>query len=161
MGEGPVTHETYLRRALELARTHSLGGTNGPFGAVVVRDGQIVGEGWNRVVETSDPTAHAEVLAVREAARTLGTHDLSQCVLYSSCEPCPMCLSAIYWAHIREIHFAASKEDAAAAGFHDARILAELGVEWEQRSLPSHRALAREGAEVLREWVRNPRRIPY
>jgi guanine deaminase len=156
-----VAHDAFLRRALELALTHSRRGMNGPFGAVVVRDGEIVGEGWNRVVETSDPTAHAEILAIREAARTLGTHDLSDCILYASCEPCPMCLSAIYWAHIREIHFAASKEDASAAGFDDGRILRELGLGWEQRSLPSHRALAREGTEVLEAWVRNPRRIPY
>jgi guanine deaminase len=156
-----VTHETYLRRALELARTHSQSGVNGPFGAVVVRNGQLVGEGWNRVVETSDPTAHAEILAIREAATTLGTHELADCTLYASCEPCPMCLSAIYWAHIREVHFAASKEDAAAAGFDDARILSELEEGREGRSIPAHQALAREGAEVLREWVRNPRRIPY
>jgi guanine deaminase len=156
-----VAHDAFLRRALDLARTHSRGGMNGPFGAVVVREGEIVGEGWNRVVETSDPTAHAEILAIRDAARTLGTHDLSDCILYASCEPCPMCLSAIYWAHVREIHFAASKEDASDAGFDDARILRELGLGWEQRELPSHRALAREGAEVLEAWVRNPRRMPY
>jgi len=134
---------------------------NGPFGAVVVREGQLVGEGWNRVVETSDPTAHAEILAIRDAARTLGTHDLSDCILYASCEPCPMCLSAIYWAHIREIHFAASKEDASAAGFDDALILSELEKGWEGRSLPAHQALVREGAEVLREWMQNPRKVQY
>ena len=156
-----MVHDAFLRRALDLARTHSRGGMNGPFGAVVVREGQLVGEGWNRVVETSDPTAHAEILAIRDAARTLGTHDLSDCILYASCEPCPMCLSAIYWAHIREIHFAASKEDASAAGFDDALILSELEKGWEGRSLPAHQALVREGAEVLREWMQNPRKVQY
>ncbi len=156
-----MTHETFLSRALELARTHSRSGVNGPFGAVVVRGGEIVGEGWNRVVETSDPTAHAEILAIREAARTLGLHDLSGSVIYSSCEPCPMCLSAIYWAHIQELHFAATQIDAAAAGFDDALILSELAKGWEERSVPAHQALAREGAEVLEEWTRNPRRVPY
>jgi guanine deaminase len=156
-----VTHETFLRRALDLARVHSHEGINGPFAAVVVHDGEIVGEGWNRVVELSDPTAHAEILAIRKAAASLGTHDLSDCVLYSSCEPCPMCLSAIYWARIREIHFAASKEDAAAAGFDDAMILSELAKARENRRIPAYQDLAREGAAILEGWSRNPQRIPY
>jgi len=156
-----MNHRTFLSRALELARTHSLSGVNGPFGAVVVRGGEIVGEGWNRVVETSDPTAHAEILAIRAAAGVLGTHDLSECALYSSCEPCPMCLAAIYWARIREVRFAASKEDAARAGFDDSRILLELEKGWEAREITAHLDLEREGAEVLEEWTRNPRKVPY
>ena len=156
-----MTHDAFLRRALHLARTHSRSGLNGPFGAVVVHDGEMVGEGWNRVVETPDPTAHAEILALREAAETLGTHDLTGCVLYSSCEPCPMCLSAIYWARIREIHFAASKEDAAAAGFDDTLIQSELEKGWVDRNILARQAMAHEGAELLGEWARNPRRVPY
>jgi guanine deaminase len=156
-----VIHETHLRKALELARTHSRSGVNGPFGAVVARGEEMLGEGWNRVVETSDPTAHAEILAIREAARTLGTQDLSDCILYASCEPCPMCLSAIYWARIREIHFAASKEDAAAAGFDDTLILSELEKGWANRRILAHQAMATEGAAVLQEWLRNPLKVPY
>jgi guanine deaminase len=156
-----MTHDAFLRRALELARTRSRDGLNGPFGAVVVCGGKIVGEGWNRVVEASDPTAHAEILAIRDAARTLGSHDLSRCALYASCEPCPMCLSAIYWARIPEIHFAASKEDAAAAGFDDTLILSELEKGWGARNIVARQALSREGGEVLEEWARNPRKVPY
>lgn len=156
-----MIHETHLQKALELARTHSRSGVNGPFGAVVARGEEMLGEGWNRVVETSDPTAHAEILAIREAARTLGTQDLSDCILYASCEPCPMCLSAIYWARIREIHFAASKEDAAASGFDDTLILSELQKGWTNRRILAHQAMATEGAAVLQEWLRNPLKVPY
>ncbi len=156
-----MSHEKFLRSAVELARTHSAGGRNGPFGALVVKGGKIVGEGWNRVVEISDPTAHAEVLAIRDACARLGTHDLSGCVLYASCEPCPMCLSAAYWARIQEIHFAAGKEDAAAIGFDDSRILEELGRDWANRDIESQQSLREEGRAVLRDWAANPDRVPY
>ncbi len=156
-----MSHEMLLRRALELARVHGEDGAHGPFGAVVAREGEILGEGWNQVVANADPTAHAEILALREAARRAGSHNLSGCVLYSSCEPCPMCLAAVYWARIREIHFAASKEDAAAAGFDDSRILEELGKAWEGREVRAHQALAPEGREVLGAWAADPRRVRY
>jgi tRNA(Arg) A34 adenosine deaminase TadA len=156
-----MKHETYLRRALELARIHSAPGTCGPFGAVVVRDGQILGEGWNRVAETRDPTAHAEVLAIREAAGRMSTHDLSGCALYASCEPCPMCLSAVYWARIGAVYYAASARDAAAAGFDDSRIQEELALSWEGRTVRAVRLLEEEGRNVLRAWAANPLRVLY
>ncbi len=151
----------HLRRAIELARSHSQKGEGGPFGAVVVRDCEVVGEGWNRVVEKHDPTAHAEVLAIRDAAGALDTHVLDDCTIYCSCEPCPMCLSAIYWARIPRIVFAASGEDARAAGFDDTSIASEVTQKWEARTVNAKQALAQEGREVLENWIRNPDRVEY
>lgn len=150
-----------LRVAIDLAGARSKDGRNGPFGAVLVLEGEVVGQGWNRVVEDRDPTAHAEVVAIREAARRLGTHDLSGATLYASCEPCPMCLSAIYWARIRRVVFAASGEDAAAAGFDDAWILEELGKDWEMREVEGIQELREEGRRVLEAWQKNPERMEY
>lgn len=107
----------------------------GPFGAIVVRDGKIVGEGVNRVTRNNDPTAHAEVVAIRDACEKLGTFQLEGCAIYTSCEPCPMCLGAIYWARPAKVYFAASKEDAAEAGFDDAFIYKELELPFSKRSL--------------------------
>lgn len=159
--ERAVSHETFLRRAIQLAETHSADGRNGPFGSVVVKDGEVVGEGWNQVVENSDPTAHAEVMAIRDAGKLLGAHDLTGCTIYASCEPCPMCLSAIYWARIGTVVFSASAEDAAAAGFDDTRILEELGRGWVERSLEGTQALREDGRRVLKGWAENPRKTPY
>ncbi len=153
--------EALLAEALALAEAGATTGDHGPFGAVVARSGVIVGRGWNRVVELRDPTAHAEILAIRDAAARLGTPVLADCTLYSSCEPCPMCLSALYWARIRQVIFAAGREDANAAGFADVRILKEIGRRWEDREMASGRALEEEGRAVLRAWTRNPKRIPY
>ncbi len=150
-----------LREAIRLAGLHSSSGHNGPFGAVVARGGEVVGEGWNRVVELGDPTAHAEMLALRDAARRLGTHVLDDCVLYSSCEPCPMCLAAAYWARIPRVVFAASKEDAARAGFDDADIYGELAVSWERRSTAGEQLLEAEGRAVLEDWRENRRKQEY
>lgn len=152
---------TFLRQALELARKGSVTGDAGPFGAVVVRDGKVVGEGWNQVVELRDPTAHAEVLAIRDAAKRSGTHVLDDCTIYSSCEPCPMCFSAIYWARIPRVVFASSGKDARAVGFDDTLIAEELSLDWAQRNLQSRQALEEEGKAVLEAWARNPNRIQY
>lgn len=156
-----MSHEGHLREAIRLAATASAKGRQGPFGARVVLSGKVVGEGWNRVVDLADPTAHAEIMAIRDACRRLGTHDLSGAILYSSCEPCPMCLAAVHWARLSEVHFAASAEDAAAAGFHDLFILGELGKRWEERGIQGTQALREEGKRVLEEWSRNPHRTPY
>ncbi len=153
--------QDHLKRALWLAREHSRSGHAGPFGAVVTRGGEIVGEGWNRVVETNDPTAHAEILAIRNAGVRLGTHVLEDCVLYCSCEPCPMCLSTIYWARIPRVVFAASAEDAKSAGFDDTLIAGELGLDWEGRVVEGVRLLEEEGKKVLQSWAENPHRIGY
>jgi len=150
-----------LREAINLARLRSATGHNGPFGAVVARGGEVVGEGWNRVVELGDPTAHAEMMALRDAAARLGTHVLEECVLYSSCEPCPMCLAAAYWARVPRVVFAASKEDAARAGFDDADIYRELATPWGGRRTAGERLLAAEGRAVLEAWRENRRKRDY
>ena len=156
-----MTDLTFLKQAIELARARSAAGESGPFGAVIVRNGMLVGEGWNQVVEHQDPTAHAEVLAIRNASKRLGTHVLDDCTIFCSCEPCPMCLSAIYWARIPRVVYAGSGEDARVAGFDDTLIARELNTDWKDRSLQSRQALRDEGWKVLEEWVRDPDRKPY
>ena len=156
-----MNNEALLREAIRLAASHSADGRNGPFGSVIARDGEIVGMGWNQVVEAGDPTAHAEIIAVRAACRRLGTHDLSECTIYCSCEPCPMCLSAIYWARIPRVVYAATQEDARAAGFADVDIRGQLAMDWSERSVQSVQMPTDGGAEVLRNWHRNSDRITY
>ena len=146
-------HDTFLRRAIDLARTSAASLAGGPFGAVIVHDGEIIAEGTNRVTSTNDPTAHAEVVAIREACSRLGSFRLDGCILYASCEPCPMCLGAIYWAHIERIHYAATRDDAAAAGFDDSLIYRELAVEPGERSIAMVRGLEEEGTEPFRVWM--------
>ena len=151
----------HLRRALRLADEHMRAGHGGPFGAVVVRNGVVLGEGWNQVTTAGDPTAHAEVVAIREACRACGDHRLTGAVLYASCEPCPMCLAAAWWARIGRIVFAGSRADAAAAGFDDAGIYAEIGRDLAARHLPVCRLLPDEGAAVVRSWLGFVGRMPY
>ncbi len=151
----------YLQHAIELARHHSRSGVNGPFGALVVSHGQIVGEGWNRVVEKNDPTAHAEIVAIRAACRQLASFDLPQAVLYASCEPCPMCMAAIYWARIPKVVYACSRDDAADIGFDDARIYDQIAQPPQDRQIEMIQSLAQEGRDVFAQWCRNPRRIMY
>jgi guanine deaminase len=151
----------FLREAIRLSRTRMRQGRGGPFGAVVARDGVIVARGWNAVTSSLDPTAHAEVLAIRRACRTLGTFSLGGCVLYSSCEPCPMCLAAVYWARVDRLVFAATRDDAARAGFDDARIYRELPLDPDARSLHADRLLRTEAVAVLEEWLAQPDRIQY
>ena len=151
----------FLKEAIQLAEANSADGTGGPFGAIIVRAGQVVGRGQNQVVENRDPTAHAEVMAIRNASWALGTHLLEGCTIYCSCEPCPMCLSAIYWAHVSRIVYAATSDDARAAGFDDSRIRDELRVSWPERSVSVMRALPEEGARVFELWKRNPNKVPY
>lgn len=150
-----------LLHAIALAERHCADGAHGPFGAVVARDGVVLGEGWNRVVELADPTAHAEVLAIRAAGARLGTHVLEGCTLYASCEPCPLCLAAAYWARISRVVFAASRADAEAAGFDDLRIYDEMPLPWDERQMRGEQLLAGEGRAVLAGWLANPRRIAY
>lgn len=151
----------FLRRAIALATENVLQGKGGPFGAVIVRDGEIIGEGTNSVTATNDPTAHAEVIAIRTAARALGTFDLSGCELYTSCEPCPMCLAATYWARISAIYYAANATDAAKAGFDDAFLYNELRKDHASRALPSRQLLADEAWASFKAWVESPNKIEY
>lgn len=144
--------EKFLQRAIELSRQgmHNLKG--GPFGCVIVKNGQIVGEGSNEVLSSSDPTAHAEVVAIRNACKNLGTFQLTGCDVYSSCEPCPMCLGAIYWARPQRVIFANTKGDAAAINFDDQFIYNEIEKEAFQRSIPFIHMPKQEALEVFREW---------
>ncbi|WP_430397208.1 nucleoside deaminase [Ferrovibrio sp.] len=154
-------HAAFMRRAIALSREHMQAGHGGPFGAVVVMDGRIIGEGWNRVTGTNDPTAHAEVVAIREACKTLGRFDLRGATLYTSCEPCPMCLSAAYWARIDWLYYANTQDDAAAIDFDDAFLYRELALPMEQRSLPCSPLLRDEALTVFNEWRDKPDKVPY
>ena len=157
----PAADRTFLREAIALARAGAAAGTGGPFGAVVVHEGRIVGRGQNRVTSTNDPTAHAEVVALREVCVALGRFHLPSATLYTSCEPCPMCLAAAYWAHIERIVFACTHDDAAAIGFADAFLYRELAAPPAARRLPLVPLLREEGVSVFREWAENPRHVLY
>ena len=151
----------FMRRAIELSRQAVRRGDGGPFGAVVVRGGRVVGEGWNRVVGTNDPTAHGEVVAIRDACRALGTFALAGCDLYTSSEPCPMCLSAIYWARLARVFYGNTVADAAAIGFDDTVILDELRKPPAARLIPAARFLAEEAVAAFREFAANPAHVRY
>ena len=163
----PNVHESaeldtpLLREAIRLSRTRMREGRGGPFGAVVARDGVIVARGWNAVTSSLDPTAHAEVVAIRRACRKLGSFSLAGCVLYASCEPCPMCLAAAYWSRVDRLVYAATREDAAVAGFDDAFIYDEVPLVPEARSLHTDHLLRAEAAAVFVEWLAKPDRVPY
>jgi guanine deaminase len=151
----------FMRQAISLARDAMRDGRGGPFGAVVVKSGRLVSSGGNCVVRGRDPTAHAEVVAIRQACASLGTHSLAGCVMFSSCEPCPMCLGAVYWARIERLWYAAPREDAARAGFDDALILGELVKPLDQRSMSMTQRLRREAVSVLDEWSVHPDKVRY
>lgn len=153
--------EQFLARAIELAKQGSESGEGGPFGAVIVRDGKIIAEGWNRVVASHDPTAHAEIGAIRSACTGLGHFHLHGCTLYASSEPCPMCLSAAYWARIERIVFANSRAEAAAIGFCDDELYSELNRHFSARSIVMEHHPLPGALEPLELWVANPCRIPY
>ena len=145
--------ESFLERAIEVGRQAMLQGKGGPFGAVIARGDEWIAEGSNEVTSALDPTAHAEVVAIRAACRTLGHHSLSGCQIYASCEPCPMCLGAIYWARGDALYFAASREDAQAIGFDDARIYEELVRPAGERTLPTRQALREEARAMMQGWL--------
>jgi guanine deaminase len=151
----------FMRRAIELARNGVEDDQGGPFGCVIARDGQIVGEGCNAVTSTNDPTAHAEVVAIRAACRNLNAFQLDGCVVYTSCEPCPMCLGAIYWARPSAIYFAGTREDAAAAGFDDELFYDELERPNELRQLKMQGLLREEAQEVFEAWNQKLDKIKY
>jgi len=156
-----MSEEQFMRRAIALAQEGMDRGRGGPFGAVVVKAGRLVGEGQNRVTSTNDPTAHAEVVAIRAACAALGTFDLAGCEIYASCEPCPMCLAAIYWARLDRIWFASGREDAAHIGFDDALIYREVALPPEARSLPMRRLLAEEAGAPFAAWLAKADRVRY
>ena len=151
----------FLRRAIALATQNVASGKGGPFGAVIVRDGRIAGEGANSVTTTSDPTAHAEVNAIRAAAKALGTFMLAGCELYTSCEPCPMCLAAAYWARVDAVYYGACAADAARAGFDDAFLYAELRKDTAERELRATQLLGDEAWASFAAWIASPNKIEY
>ena len=151
----------FLTRSFQLAKQHMEAGCGGPFGAVIVQAGQIVSEGWNQVTSSNDPTAHAEIMAIRSAASCLGRFSLAGCTLYTSCEPCPMCLAAAYWARMDRVVYAATRQDAAAIGFDDDAIYRELALPASKRSLPLQQMLHAEGVQVFDAWRDKANKTPY
>jgi len=157
----PDSEDDLMRRAIALSRQGMEGAAGGPFGAVVALDGAVIAEGWNQVTSTNDPTAHAEIVAIRRACAALGRFDLRGAVLYTSCEPCPMCLAATYWARLDAVVFGNAREDAAAIGFDDQVLYDEVAKPIEARSLPMRRLLRAEALTVFAEWASKPDKQPY
>lgn len=148
-------------KAIELSREHMNLGHGGPFGAVIVKNGRIISEGWNRVATTNDPTAHAEVDAIRKACQILNTFELKDCEIYSSCEPCPMCLAAIYWSRIGCIYFANTREDAAKINFDDEFLYNEISRSIKERKIPTNQIHHTEAIKVFEEWKNKIDKIQY
>lgn len=151
----------FMDRAIDLSRIQMRTGRGGPFGAVIVKGGRIVAEGYNEVIARSDPTAHAEMMAIRKAGSRLRGFHLHGCEIYVSCEPCPMCLAAIYWARIEKIYFANTAEDAGEIGFDDEFIYRELEMQRSDRRIPSHQLMRDQALAVFREWHSLADRIEY
>lgn len=153
--------DKYVRRAIALASRNAVSGRGGPFAAVIVQGDEVIAEAVNQVVESKDPTAHAEIAAIREACKKLDRFDLRGCSIHTSCEPCPMCLAAIYWARLDLILYAATREDAARAGFDDSLLYDELALPGETRKIPATNRLRDEAQMPFDAWRNNPRSVPY
>jgi tRNA(Arg) A34 adenosine deaminase TadA len=160
-GEADERDRVFMREAVELSRRKMQEGCGGPFGALVVSDGRVVGRGWNAVTSTNDPTAHAEIVAIREACRELGVFHLDGAVLYASCEPCPMCLAAAYWARVARICYGGTRQDAAEAGFADAHIYREMSLDPGERRIPMVSVMRDEALDAFRAWTQKDDRIAY
>ncbi|MEO1262749.1 MAG: nucleoside deaminase [Bacteroidota bacterium] len=156
-----MTHEKFMREAIRLSLDGMRKGEGGPFGAIVVKNGKIIGRGNNQVASSNDPTAHAEVVAIRQACQHLGHFQLDGCILYTSCEPCPMCLGAIYWARPEKIFYACTKADAAAIDFDDDFIYKELELPLPDRKIPAVQLLRKEGLQAFREWGEKKDKVVY
>ena len=150
-----------MQRAIDLSRKGMQSNEGGPFGAVVVKDGKIIAEGNNCVTSSNDPTAHAEVVAIRNACKKLNTFQLEGCTIYTSCEPCPMCLGAIYWARPEKLFYACNKQDAAEIGFDDEYIYKEMNLAIPERSIKTVQLMNKEGKEVFKEWAAKTDRVEY
>jgi tRNA(Arg) A34 adenosine deaminase TadA len=157
----PDDHKALMLHAVNLSLQKMRSNEGGPFGAVIVKDGQVISEGWNQVTSSNDPTAHAEVMAIRKACTALDTFSLEGCEIYSSCEPCPMCLSAVYWARLDRLYFANSRDDAKAIGFDDAHIYEEVGKPVHERSIPTLHMHLPEAAAVFAEWHEKADKTEY
>lgn len=150
-----------MARAIELSLDNVLSGKGGPFGAVIVKDGKIIAEGANRVTATNDPTAHAEMCAIRAACARLGAFELSDCEIYTSCEPCPMCLGAIYWARLARVYFANLASDASKIGFDDSFIYREIGQNVRKRSIPMFPMMREQALAAFQAWQQKSNKIQY
>lgn len=157
----PMKAEDFMRRAIDLSQEKMDANCGGPFGAVIVKDGAIIGEGWNAVTSTNDPTAHAEMMAIRNAATALGTFSLEGCEIYTSCEPCPMCLAAIYWARLDRVFYGNTREDAEKIGFDDDFIYRELAGAEDRRLIPARALLREEAQAVFDDWMKKSDRTEY
>ncbi len=157
----PRTPEDFMRRAITLSRERMRSGDGGPFAAIIVRDGGILAEGWNQVTSHNDPTAHAEIVAIRRACDAIDSISLEGAEIYATCEPCPMCMAAIYWARISRLYYANTTEDAEAIGFDDGAIYREIALAPEHRTMPAERLLGDEALEVFREWDAWPGKQRY
>ena len=154
-------HDEFMKMAVRMARKNVESGKGGPFGAVVVRNGEVIASAMNEVISSGDPTAHAEVVAIREASRVLGSYQLTGCEIYTSCEPCPMCLGAIYWARPEKVYYAATRKDAASSGFDDDYIYHEIDLPHNQRHIPLINKQRDEALQVFREWDDSGLEIKY
>jgi tRNA(Arg) A34 adenosine deaminase TadA len=154
-------NEKFMREAIRLSLTKMRGNHGGPFGAIVVRDGKIVGRGWNQVTSTNDPTAHAEIVAIRAACKRLTTFHLADCELYTSCEPCPMCLAAIYWARLKAVYFGNTRKDAQRIEFDDDLIYSEVAAPLTKRKIPMKQLLRSEALAAFQEWAAKADRVRY
>ena len=155
-----ILKNKFMLRAIELSIS-SANGTGGPFGCVIVKDDKIIAEGSNKVTFSNDPTAHAEIVAIREACKKLNTFNLSGCDLYASCEPCPMCLSAIYWSHVDNIFYANTREDAKKINFDDSLIYSEISKKNEDRKIPIKQMLRDEALKAFEIWNKKTDKIEY
>ncbi len=156
-----LKNSSLMQRAIELSKENMQKNHGGPFGAVIVKEGKIIAEGWNSVTSKNDPTAHAEVEAIRKAASKLNNFNLEGCEIYTSCEPCPMCLAAIYWARLDKIYYANSREDAAHIDFDDDFLYKEIPKPISDRKIPTERLLAHEALAVFKQWQEKSDKIPY
>lgn len=153
--------QRYLSRAIALSREHMDKGAGGPFGAVIVRDGQVLAEGWNQVTSSNDPTAHAEVVAIRRACEAVGDFSLEGATIYTSCEPCPMCLASAYWARVSRIVYANTRFDAAEIGFDDSLIYDEIPKPPPERIIPMDHVPSLEAKAVFDSWAEKPDKVGY
>lgn len=156
-----MKHSQFMQEAIRLSRIYMLKGDGGPFGAVIVKHGKIIGRGWNQVTSTCDPTAHAEMVAIRQACKRLKTFELAGATIYSSCEPCPMCLAALYWARIEKIYYANTRKDAASVDFDDDFLYREISKPMHKRSLLMKPLLRSQALPVFKIWSRMANKVRY
>lgn len=153
--------KAFIKRAIALSEQGMDNNAGGPFGAIVVKNGEIIAEGYNQVTSSNDPTAHAEVVAIRKACEALGSFQLDDCIIYTSCEPCPMCLGAIYWSRPKAVYYACTKEDAAEIGFDDNFIYDEIDAGMENRSIKFINLSREDGREIFKKWETKEGRVDY